>query len=457
MLTILLFGPLWLAVQASAAPTVRTSVATVEQATYHDNLERQGYTPGGIAITTSNASDLASSWRYSAHKTISDQVAVVDGIAYWGDWSGHEHATSSTGRNLWSTFVGGTKAPGCSPSTVGVGSSATVGTVNSKRVVITGGGAGNVVELDATTGKIIWDIRIAPKVGGFVWSSPALYNGSAYIGMSSLGDCPIVPSAVLMLNAATGAVEHRFSTVPRGCIGGGVWSSPTIDAAENALFISTGNASCTTSLQDAMLKLSLSRLGLESSWQVPANQRVSDSDWGSTPTLFSAKIDGKLVSLVGSADKNGIFYALDTVDLANGPVWEFQVAVAGDCPQCGQGSISPAAWDGTTLYVAGGTTQVGSTECKGSVSALDPATGEALWRDCEPGVVLGALTEVPGLLFVTAGADLEALATHNGAALFSAATPGGSPYDAPATVSGSRVWAGNTNGKLYTWSPPARA
>lgn len=235
---------------------------------------------------------------------------------------------------------------------------------------------------------------------------------------------------------------------------GGVWSSPTIDPAEQAVFMSTGNAGCTTSLQDAMLKLNVTTLALESSWQVPARQRVSDSDWGSTPTLFSAEIDGSREKLIGSADKNGIFYALNTADLAQGPVWEFTVATGGNCPQCGKGSISPASWDGTTLYVAGGTTTVGSTSCAGSVTALNPATGAAVWTDCEPGAVLGALTEVPGLLFVTSGANLRVLATQNGARLFSATAPSGSVYYAPATVSGSRVWAGNTNGDLYTWSLP---
>jgi len=437
-------------------PPPSTSPITTELATYHGNLGRQGYTPAETTIKVSNVGTLQALFTYQAPNAISGQAAVTGGIAYWGDWSGDEHATSATGKNLWTTYLGRTSAPGCNPSPVGIASSATVGTLNGMEVVVTGGGAGNVVELNAATGKILWDVRIAPKVAGFVWSSPALYDGSVYIGMSSFGDCPLVASSVVMLNAQTGAVEHTFSTVPAGgCLGDGVWSSPAIDPAENAVFVTTGNATCTTPLQDAMLKLSATDLTLESSWAVPVSQRVDDSDWGSSVTLFTAEIGGQLEQLAGSSDKNGIFYALSTADLGRGPVWEYRVAEGGDCPQCGNGSISPASWDGTTLYVAGGSTTVGTTSCPGSVDALDPATGQPLWRDCVlGGPVLGALTEVPGLLFATEGPDLVALETHNGARRFIFRDTSAGVFYGPATVGGGVLWAGDTAGNLFAWALP---
>lgn len=136
-------GPLWPSVQAGASGRgTTTAVTTVELATYHGNSERQGYTATGIAITTTNAAKIRASWMYSAGgNTISDQAVVYDGIAYWGDWSGDEHATSASGKNLWSTSIGQTNDQQCSPNPVGVASSATVGTVNGQLYVITGGGA----------------------------------------------------------------------------------------------------------------------------------------------------------------------------------------------------------------------------------------------------------------------------------------------------------------------------
>lgn len=443
----------------SSLPVVTASAATVpvtvELATYHGDLGRDGHSPD-TALRAGNVSGLQELWDDHASGAISDQPAIVNGIAYWGDWAGMEHATSATGKDLWSTYLGQTDAPGCNPSAAGIASSATVGTVNGTKVVITGGGAGDLDELRASTGAVVWETRIAPAKGGFVWSSPVLYDGSVYIGMSSFGDCPVVASAVLMVNAATGAIEHEFSTVPvGGCLGGGVWSSPAIDPAENALFVTTGNTTCVTPLQDAMLKLSVSSLALVGSWAVPVGQRVSDSDWGSTPTLFSAEIGGQLVQLVGSADKNGIFYALDTTALARGPIWEYQIAEGGGDPQNGNGSIAPATWDGTSLYVAGGNTTVGSSTCLGSVDALDPATGQPLWRDClQGGPVLAALTSVPGVVFSTTGPDLVALEASDGAQLFEWTDPNHTPFYGPAAVSGVVVLAGNTDGNLFAWAVP---
>jgi outer membrane protein assembly factor BamB len=433
-------------------------VTTTELATFHGNIRRQGYSPLETAINGSNVASLRQAWTVSASSVVSDQPTVYDGVAYWGDWAGNEHATSAKGASLWVTQLGTTHNADCDPSTVGVASSATVGTVNGTQVVVTGGGNATVAELNASTGKVIWDTRIGTQNDAFVWSSPALYDGSVYIGMSSFGDCPLVPSGVFMLNAATGAIEHEFQTVPAtppGCLGGGVWSSPAIDPAENAVFVTTGNTTCTTNLQDAMLKLSATNLSLESSWAIPLSQRVYDSDWGSTPTLFTAEINGRIVEMVGSADKNGIFYALDRTDLAKGPLWEYRIAKGGDCPLCGDGSIAPAAWDGTTLFVAGGHTTVGSTGCPGSVDALDPATGQPVWRDCmRNGPVVGALTEAPGLLFATDGSDLVALDVHNGGRLFLYGDPSGKIFYSGPTVAGGQLYAANTDGTLFAFGPP---
>jgi hypothetical protein len=99
-------------------------------------------------------------------------------------------------------------------------------------------------------------------------------------------------------------------------------------------------------------------LSLIASWQIPPAQQVSDGDFGSTPTLFTATIGGTLHTLVGVASKNRKYYAFERSAIGSGPVWQATVAAGGDCPQCGTGSISPSAWDGTTLYVAGGGTRI---------------------------------------------------------------------------------------------------
>ena len=440
---------------SAAAADAAPAVATIVEATYHGDLGRTGFTAAERSITPANVSGLAEAWTARAGGVISGQAAVVGGVAYWGDWAGNEHATSSNGASVWTSPLGQTIDDSCNPTTVGVASSPTVGTVGGQQVVWTGTGNGKVASLAAATGQVLWETQVAPSGGGFVWSSPAVFKGSVYIGVSSFGDCPLVRGRVVMLNAQSGTIEHVFYTAPAGCLGDGVWSSPAVDAAAGALYVTTGNASCSTALQYAMVKLRTSDLALESSWQIPASQLVDDSDWGSSPTLFTASVNGVSVPMVGSADKNGIFYAFDRATLGSGPAWQFRVAIGGDCPQCGSGSISPASFDGARLFVAGAATTVDGASCAGSIDALSPATGTVIWRKClVAGAVLGAVTEVPGLVFVGAGPLLLGVSTATGVTLFAHGEPSHEVFYAPPTVAGGTVYAGNTDGVLSAFKPP---
>ena len=81
-------------------------------------------------------------------------------------------------------------------------------------------------------------------------------------------------------------------------------------------------------LAEAIVRFT-SSLSLVSAWQIPADQQIGDSDFIATPTLFTATISGQARSLVGAANKNGIFYALDRTDLAGGPVWQQRDRVEG--------------------------------------------------------------------------------------------------------------------------------
>jgi hypothetical protein len=153
------------------------------------------------------------------------------------------------------------------------------------------------------------------------------------------------------------------------------------------------------------------------------------------------------------ANKNGIYYALDEANIANGPVWETQVATNGDCPQCGNGSISPSAWDGTNLYVAGGNTTINSQSCQGGLRALNPATGAVRWAQCmTEGPVLGAVSAIPGVVAVDEGTALWLMATADGHSLFKAVDNSkNSFYYAAPTISNGVVYAANSNGNFFAY------
>jgi len=432
--------------------------ATGDWPTYLMGNDRSGYNGFETIINTTTAPNLKLHWTHTTGGAISTQPVETNGVIYWGSWDGYEHATNLNNAKVWATNLGQTIDSSCNPPTVGVASTATIGSVTingtATPVDFVGGGNGNFYALNAATGATIWHTFLGSPPSHFLWSSPALYNGSIYEGVASFGDCPLVQGQLVQMNATTGFIQHTFNVVPNGCIGGGVWGSPTIDAVHNTVYIATGNAgSCSTGepYTTAMVELSASNLSFINYWQLPSAQRVPDSDFGTTPTLFNATINGVSREMVGMQNKNGKYYAFDRANIGAGPLWQATIAVGGACPQCGQGGISPSAWDGKTLYVSGGNTTINGTKCQGSLRALNPATGTFLWEHCLlSGPVLGAVTEVPGVLAVTQGTYLMLIAASSGQTLFRYQdTTSGSLFYGAASISNGVLYVGNQDGHLY--------
>lgn len=325
----------------------------------------------------------------------------------------------------------------------------------STSVLYVGGGDGQVYALNALTGAVIWHTPVATVSGqSFLWSSPSVYNGSVYEGTSSPCDVN-VRGALVQLSATTGAIQNIFYVVPSGCIGGGIWGSPTVDTATGTIYVATGDPSPCSQAEpyaDAVLALRASDLSLISSWQVPPANQFKDSDFGTTPTLFTATINGAVVPLLGVGNKDGIYYAFNSTAIGSGPIWQDQLWPSGVNPTGGEGSISPSSFDGTTLYVAGGAAMVGGVKCKGSAFALNPATGAELWAVCmATGSVVGAVTGVPGLVEVAGGHLLRLIGTASGKTLFAysdAATAGGALQGA-GTISHGMLYHADMHGTLY--------
>jgi len=444
-------------VHAATGGEVKSSGAW---STYLYNNDRSGFDKSETIINPTSAKKLKQKWVQTAGGLISVQPVEANNMVYWGAWGdGLERATSLSGTQVWATSVGVSPPANCGTHTLGVASTATIATetINgtSESVLYVGGGDVNFYALNAKTGAKIWETPLGTKPDYFIWSSPSVYNGSVYIGLSSRGDCPLVRGALVQMDAATGAIQHIFYTVPNNCTGASVWGSPTIDKVAGTLYFVTGNGgNCSGSepYAVAIVELHASNLSLVGSWQVPSSQQGGDSDFGTTPTFFNAVINGKSTKLVGAPNKNGIFYTFKRDALGSGPVWKDTIAVGGSCPQCGDGSISPAAWSGSTLYAAGGNTTIKGTSCAGSLRAINPATGAYIWQACfQDGPVIAAVSAVSGVAFVGEGSHLVAVATTSGSALFNFDT--GAQIYAAASISNGVVYFGSTNNNMYAYAP----
>ena len=157
--------------------------------------------------------------------------------------------------------------------------------------------------------------------------------------------------------------------------------------------------------------------------------------------------------MIGVPNKNGTYYAFNRTRLSAGPVWTDKIAIVigNSCPDCGDGSIAPSAWDGQRLYLAGGSTYINGLFCKGSLRAVNAADGHFIWEHCmQSGPVLGAVTVVPGVVMIGEGPWIIGMNAISGNSIFRFNDANsGSFFYGSMTISNGVLYAGNRDGHLY--------
>src|SRR5262249_39913773 len=181
---------------ASLSPAVPASAATSSDwPTFLHDKGRSGFNAAERIITPATVGGLHPAWTVSTG-AVSAEPVQAGGVIFYGSWDGRERAVrASTGKQLWSTFLGQTSKSTCVPPSVGVASTATVGTIPvhgvSTSAVFVGGGDHHFYALNAATGAVIWKRALGTTSSTFLWSSPLFYRGIIYEGVSSFGDCPL--------------------------------------------------------------------------------------------------------------------------------------------------------------------------------------------------------------------------------------------------------------------------
>jgi regulation of enolase protein 1 (concanavalin A-like superfamily) len=440
---------------ASQSPATAQSPVNDDWPTSLHDVERTS-SSNDTNISPSAAPTLTKLWSYQAGGIVASQVTVSGGTAYFGSWDGYENAVNATtGALEWQTYLGVTTAPpsdNCFPSTAGVDSAASI--VNGVDYV--GGGDNYWYALNASTGAVLWRVLVGSPTGvydgHYNWSSPLIVNGYAYVGVASFGDCPLIQGQLIQVNLSTGTIQNTANLVPNGQIGAGIWTSPAYDPATNTIYTATGTK--TTPSQpygQAVLAINATTLEVTDSWELPETEAIFDSDFGTSTTLFT---DSNGDQLLGVINKNGYMYAFNRNSLSSGPIWQRQIAIPGDCPTCGDSSVSSAAAFGSnTLYIAGGQGFINGVGYPGTIDALNPATGVIEWQHPCPGTVIGALTYDNGMLIDAAGSVLEILSAATGQRLYSYDT-GSDMWAAPSIADGI-IYTGNNAGTVTAFALPA--
>ncbi|WP_207401255.1 outer membrane protein assembly factor BamB family protein [Actinomadura roseirufa] len=394
--------------------------------TWQKDLGGSRFNAGERQITPANVDGLKLKWAYGFPKETGaphSQPAVIGDTIYFGAPNGKYNALDAkTGAAKWSFDL----------STVGTGwAQVRDGAAVSGGHVYFGDTRGYLYSLDQKTGKLDWAERIDAFPGATVTSSPIVFGGRVYVGVSSgenlMGKdhpCCTFRGHIDALDVRTGKVDWRFYTVPEpkqdgtwpngvpryGPSGAGVWSTPVVDPVTRTLYVGTGqNYSGSGGHFDSVLALDTAtgkerwtrKMTDVDTWRrecsspSPEDQKFCpnlpdgtalDFDLGASPNLFTV---GRQ-HLVGIGQKLGVYHVLDA--RTGKIVWQRQLSK----PMPG-GGLSGIQWgssyDGHRLYVS---TYMGNP---GTLFALDPANGHVIWNTPAPadGCTTGGAAQYPKL------------------------------------------------------------
>ena len=163
--------------------------------------------------------------------------------------------------------------------------------------------------------------------------------------------------------------------------------------------------------------------------------------------------------MTGACSKNGRFYALEALSLADGPVWSRRLGITAGTPGAGS-CLASAIFDATAkkLYAASNQTTVNGVSVPGALRALSPATGGIRWETALPsGPVMGSPTldgsgviaaatfsfVRPNALFLVNASDGSIVRTIDMA----------SAVFAQPVFAGSDLFVATTNNDLICYSP----
>ena len=409
------------------------------------DLDNSRFQPGAAAqITAEQVPKLKLKWAFGfpAAFTAYAQPVVAGGRVFVGSAAGQIFSLdAATGCTYWSF-----------QADAGVRTAISISHTASGSVAYFGDLRAQVYALDAITGKLLWKKSLDPHPVARITGSPKLYDRRLYVPVSSREEwaaadptyrCCTFRGNIVALDAKTGREIWRTYTISEpahvvettstgtevwGPSGAAIWSSPTIDPKRKALYVGTGDGYTkpSTSLTDAVLALDLAsgkilwsrQITPKDDWNTSCFQEGSahcpkdagpDYDFGSSPIL-RALPDGHSVILAGQ--KSGVIYALDP-DKKGEIVWQTRLGKGG---VLGGIQWGPAA-DSGAAYVA--ISDVGAVEgpegiqpdpkLGGGLFAVEIGTGKKLWSAlpsqegchaprCSPGQP-AAVTAIPGVVF----------------------------------------------------------
>jgi polyvinyl alcohol dehydrogenase (cytochrome) len=420
---------------------------------FNHDLENSRANSAEKTLNPETVRGLVPRWRIDGLSAVTSTPAVVDGVIYFGDWSGVFHAVrAADGTEVWSRKLGSAIRP--SPL------------VDGDRVY-TPESDGKLHALRRDTGEIVWSAVLDTQPFVAIDSSPILAEGTIVIGVSSYETGIKLPDytfrgSIVGLDAASGAEQWRVYTTQNDATAGAgcsVWSSAAVDEARKLVFIGTGQTYEQPASPRGDSVIAIHYDTGEVAWvhqftkndvfTIPAGGPGPDADVGASPNLFSIGTR----DVVGAGDKGGLYHVLDRD--SGETVWEARVTRGSPL---GGIMVTAAVSDGaiyvnSNKWVAFGfvTTGKHSPLDTSTTMALDARDGSVLWETPMPAPMFGAMTVANGVVYQgTIEGTVHALSAKDGTELWTD-QPGGD-IGGGFSVSGGTLYAGR--GVWFFTQPP---
>lgn len=404
--------------------------------TFGFDVANSRHNPTEVDVTRDTVGSLVAAWDLSLPSGVSGSPAVVDGIAYVGDWDGVLHALDvDTGVERWTTQLEG----GAVMSSV---------TVDGDDLFVTT--SQRLYRVDRASGDIGWEAAVSDNPMAITPASPVVagdlvLQGAASGELMAALEQYAFRGSVAAFDRASGDERWRVWLTAGDDTSGhgvGVWSTPSVDEERGLAFVGTGNTyePPASTLADSLVAIDLATGEIAWSrqftypdvWSMGHSDAGGvDGDVGAGPNLWSA--DGR--DLVGAGDKVGAYHALDR-DTGE-VVWETPMT---------RGSMlggvigTSAVADGRIFVGSNVGTEDNLPSGTAEVLALDDASGKILWRTPVDGAIYASITSVPGVVLTgTTEGVMLALDAATGAVLWSNQAPD-QVGAAPTVVDGTVLW-----------------
>lgn len=415
------------------------------------DLHNTRHNAGETVIGPANVGRLKVKWSHEIGAPMQSAPVVVGNTLFTGAWDGCYYALDArTGTRLWK-YDAGIRPQG----RWNLREIRSTAQYDQGRIYFCTGD-GDVISVDATTGREIWKTKVDPHPSCNISSSPTVYEDRVFIGTSA------DQSQIACLDTETGAVRWRFPIVPdRMDGGGGVWTSASIDEEQRIVYNVTGHPRSFTPPGPLLYTESILAHDLETGellwyYQVRSMDPF-DLDFSCHPMIFDAESPGRRGAVrhcVGAGNKTGFY----TCDRYTGELL-WRAMLTNWSTQGGLEWNSTAVADNRVYVISNAVNEERDPDSGRSLglsesvtAALDAYTGEIVWWRHNDAMNKSPVCLANGVFYQSLiDGALEALDAGSGRRLWASSMPSSSH--------GGIVIA---NGVLYTSNgdsagPPARA